>query len=72
MDWKDKRGDAEAEDMDGACLESTRMPPVSGRMKHLLFGVRLSVASASLEPARDLEDLARSLDAARARRCNSH
>lgn len=71
MDRKYKQGDQEAnKDMDGACVESSRMPEVSGRMKHLLFGVRLSAATAGLEPARDLDELARRLDEARANRLN--
>ncbi|MGE0154646.1 MAG: hypothetical protein AB7R90_18660 [Reyranellaceae bacterium] len=56
---------------DDATPEPSRAPELSGRMKHLLFGVRLSAAALPLPPAGDLEELARQLDAARQRRRNS-
>ena len=53
------------------CLPSLKMasqPEMSHRMKQLLHGVRLSMAAEYLDPASDLEELARRLDADRNRR----
>lgn len=41
---------------------------MSRRMKYLLQGVRTAVVSRSVEPAQDLDRLARLIDAARLRR----
>lgn len=43
---------------------------MSSRMKNLLHGVRLSVVSEDLNPANDLDELARRIDAARRGRNN--
>ncbi len=51
--------------LNGTGADNDDRPQISGRMRHLLFGVRLSVVSAPLEPAGDLDALAHRLDAMR-------
>jgi len=49
-------------------LKMASQPEMSHRMKQLLHGVRLSMAADHLDPADDLEELARRLDIYRGRR----
>ena len=65
MTGKEMNGGTEVEELEETSSQSVHAPELSARMKHLLFGVRLSVASAPLEAAGDLEELARRLDAMR-------
>lgn len=67
MDREDRNEEEEAYvgPLNGTGADSDDRPQISGRMKHLLFGVRLSVVSAPLEPAGDLDALAHRLDAMR-------
>jgi hypothetical protein len=68
MASNDSNGGGEATDFEDALSEPLSTPQVSGRMKHLLFGVRLSAGLAVLPPANDLEQLAIHLDAMRTTR----
>jgi hypothetical protein len=64
----DSNGGAEARDFEESVFEALDTPQMSARMKHLLFGVRLSAGLGDLPPASDLEQLAGRLDAMRATR----
>jgi hypothetical protein len=68
MDIDDSNSGGEASDVEDTWSEPLSAPQVSGRMKHLLFGVRLSAGLAVMPPASDLEHLAGRLDAMRMRR----
>jgi hypothetical protein len=55
------------------CIASHQVasqPEMSNRMKQLMHGVRLSMAAEHLNPADDLDALARRLDTDRSRRNN--
>jgi hypothetical protein len=67
MDREDANGAALSEDLEEASLEPISATQMTPRMKQLLFGVRLSVASEPLRQADDLDRLARALDTARKR-----
>ena len=68
MNSEDSNGAAEAKDFEEILSEPLESSQMSARMKHLLFGVRLSAGLADLAPANDLEQLASQLDAMRAAR----
>ena len=68
MDSNDSIGGGEVIDFADASSEPLSTPQVAGRMKHLLYGVRLSAGMAILPPATDLEQLASHLDAMRTTR----
>jgi hypothetical protein len=53
---------------DQAQSDPASFPRLSGRMKHLLIGVRLSVVMEAVQPANDLEALAYRIDRLRAGR----
>lgn len=65
---EDSNVGGEARDCEETLSDPLSTPQVSGRMKHLLFGVRLSAGLAVLPPASDLEQLASHLDAMRTTR----
>lgn len=53
---------------DQSSCDPASFPRLSGRMKHLLIGVRLSVVMEAVQPANDLEALAYRIDRMRAGR----
>jgi len=67
MDGEQIKDSVWMEDLEETSSQKIRTPEVTGRMRQLLFGVRLSAATEPMSPAEDLEELARRLDSLRRR-----
>jgi len=67
MDGEQIKDSVWMEDLEETSSQTIRTPEVTGRMRQLLFGVRLSAATEPMSPAEDLEELARRLDSLRRR-----